>query len=365
MDAVLYQDERKRYATLKNCYRAIDPDNELGCRVESETLVDEMQRMASKRLDQGLIAAGFTSISEAELQAATGIVSRWGVPLRVDFELFEILAMYSRGDVMGVRLLRPWSRPWRQDPVDVRLYQRVAIVFRLKQPLRGEEHLDPDCLHVRMYKNIPKTDIDMLLPGSQVRLTWLDGTKIIMPSLGSIGMTIWRIIRTAILVAAISMYTAVMIAGLLLLTVVYVARAVFSYFQTRHKHMLNLTRSLYYQKIESNAGVIYSVLEDARQQRHAAQLLACYAFAMESNPLSRRRLKRRVERIIRELTAIEVDFQVDDVLEDMSRFGLINWIEREQRWQMLTLEQALATLHQWWDAQPLEINSITTDDRGG
>ncbi len=342
----------------------------------SEAINSAAQRCTAA-VREVLLAANYTPLSRADIEAAVGVSSQWGVPLHVDFEIFKQLAVYTRGDVMGVRTLRVWNRPWREEPVDVPIYQRVVVVFQLVDDYLPSDALDPKLLHLRMFKNIPKLDVDMLLPGTRIRISWIDRTRIVVPSLGGIGMTIWKIVRTALLVAALSVYTAAILLGLVLAAIGYVVKSVLNYFQTRNRYMLNLTRSLYHQKIDSNAGVIYRLREEAQQQRYNEVLLAYYAMLSQGavlgqqplgqenalgqdqelgldqqEAISRRRLKRRVERILRESIQLEIDFNVDNTLALMETLQLC---ERrpDGKYQCPPPQTAVEHLHRWWDAQTL------------
>jgi hypothetical protein len=103
-----------------------------------------------------------------------------------------------------------------------------------------------------------------------------------------------------------------------------------SYFQTRKNYELNLTRSLYFQKLDSNFGVIFRILDEARQQSYREALLSYYALLTCDEPVGRRRLKRRCERMVRELLDIEIDFDVDDALRVLSQLGLVRAAEGDK-----------------------------------
>ncbi len=358
LSAVLHHYGRRGQAELNRRYVGIDPDNEgvraKNCEVEQDDAeINAAAKDCTERIRRVLRAANYTPLSREQIESTVGIASQWGVPLHVDFDVFTQLAVYTRGDIVGVRTLRPWHRPWLEVPVEVPVYQRVVVVYQLQQDAKSDWAADPHHLHLRMFKNIPRLDVDMLLPGTRVKISWLDRTKIVVPSLGGIGMTIWKIVRTALLVAALSLYTAAVLFGLILAALGYIVRSVMNYFQTRDRYMLNLTRSLYHQKLDSNAGVIYRLREEAQQQRYSEILLAYYAMLTNDEAISRRRLKRRVERILRETIDIEVAFDVSKTLELMMLLGICTQ-GPDERYRPHRPAQATEHLRAWWDAQSLE-----------
>lgn len=382
---VLHHYGRRGQAELNRRYVAIDPDNEsrphrhaatpppdaaetsatakTAATADNDATADSAAAEAINAAAQActeairdvLLAANYSPLSRTDIEAAVGVASQWGVPLHVDFDVFKQLAVYTRGDIMGVRTLRVWNRPWREEPVDVPIYQRVVVVFQLVDDYNPSDALDPRQLHLRMFKNIPKLDVDMLLPGTRVRISWIDRTRIVVPSLGGIGMTIWKIVRTALLVAALSVYTAAILLGLVLAAIGYVVKSVLNYFQTRNRYMLNLTRSLYHQKLDSNAGVIYRLREDAQQQRYNEVMLAYFAMLSHQDSISRRRLKRRVERILRESIRLEVDFDVDKTLALMQALALCEQ-QPDGKYRCVATQSAIEKLHQWWDDQSLTVD---------
>lgn len=353
IDAVLHHQQRPVHVAVDQAYALLDPDRDrrlLGA-LDAGATADAAERLTNV-LDDVLRAAHYAPLSQAQIDAAVGVASEWGVPLHVDFGMFEHLMVYSRGDIVGIRNLRRWNRLWREQPVEVPIYQRAVVLFKLRPDCRTEDELQPEHVHLRMFKNIPKQDVDMLLPGTQVRISWLDQTRILVPTLGGIGMTIWKIARMALLVAALSFYTAAVLAGLIAAAVGYVVRTVFSYMQTKNRYLLNLTRSLYYQKLDSNAGVIYRLLQEAHQQDYCEAVLGYYALWTAGEAISRRRWKRRAERILREALQVEIDFHVDDALARLTAWELV-YDGQAERLQAVPPAQALERLDAWWDRTSL------------
>ena len=96
-----------------------------------------------------------------------------------------------------------------------------------------------------------------------------------------------------------------------MLVVGYLVKSVLSYFQTKNRYQLNLTKNLYFQKLDTNAGVAYRMIQQAHRQSSVEAILAYHAILASDHPISTRKLRRRCERVIREAVDVEVDFQVD------------------------------------------------------
>ena len=267
-----------------------------------------------------LDAAAYESLDQAQIESCAGIASQWGVPLHVDFELFEDLHVFARGDIMGARTRRRLRKLYRQELVDVPTYQRMVVIFRLRDDCDLGEGFESGFLHLRLFKNIPKQDIDMLLPGTTVKISGVDRVKIILPSLGGFLMSVRKIAQYALLFAVLALHwTAILFA----LVVGYLIKSFFSYFQTKKRYQLNLTRNLYFQKLDTNTGVGYYVVAQAANQLKAECILAYFAIATHSGPISPRKLRRRCERLIRECIDLEIEFRAERTIEKLQAVGLI------------------------------------------
>lgn len=321
-----------RFADL---YASLDPD--------MESLVPEYCQQHDVELesqelmnvcDEILTRAGYRQLAHSEIEKCVGVASQWGVPLHVDFDLFQHLAVYARGDVIGTRLRRRLRKLYQPEMVDVPIYQRMVVLFELCNDTRVGEELSASALHLRMFKNIPKLDVDMLLPGTRVRLSKIDRAKIIVPSLGGWLLSMRKIAQIMFLWFALAYYSAAVIVILILAGIGYLIKSVFSYLRTKDKHLLDLTRNLYFQKLDTNAGVAYRIIQQAHRQSIVESTLAYYAIASSEEPISTRRLRRKCERILREAVDVEIDFQADRALVDLCEIKAIKPTTDGKAWQL-------------------------------
>jgi len=350
MADLLHHRGRALHTGFANRYTEIDPDRDTRTAVpatEPGKCLADANRIAEMSR-QVLADAGYSEVDRAELERSAESASEWGVPLEVDFNVFDLLLVYARGDIVGSRTKRRWRQMFKLINVDVPIYQRVVVMFKLRAGSKTDDQLESSMLHLRMFKNVPKLDIDMLLPGTQIRITWLDRTRTIVPSLGGIGLQVYKLIKLALFVAVITYSIAAMIIGLALAIIGYVVRTVMNHFQTRNRYMLSLTRSLYYQKLDSNAGVAYRLLYEAEAQRHREVVLAYYALLTVDKEISMRKLRRRVQRMIREICSAEVDYRASDAIKTLESWSLI---ERGASGSLHTCapEEAMQRIDRCWD----------------
>lgn len=324
----------------------------VGATVGQASLADtaaDVQKIAQAG-KQVLLDAAYSEISRQQLETAVAECTPWGVPLHVEFDVFDAVLMFARGDVIGQRTLRYWRNWFRLTTFDVPMYQRVVVMFKLRPGYRTEDNLDDRLLHLRLFKNIPRQDIDMLLPGTSIRFSWYDHLRNVGPTLGGVGWTLFRIGRLAMVVAVVTLNIAVALTGLGIVLIGYLARSVINHRNAKNRYMLNLNRNLYHQKLDTNAGVAFRLIQEAETQRHRELLLAYYALLSAGQPLSPRRLQRRVERMVRELVDLDIRFRAKAALEQLRHWDIVQ-DAADGKVSCQPLAETLAALREHWDRQ--------------
>src|SRR5205085_7564287 len=141
------------------------------------------QRMYALFRDFGQVLeeAGYKHLSAEDMAPACEGASAWGLRMDVDFRAFERLAIFVRGDTVQKRPLRVWRKGYRMEEREVPIYQRVVMMLKLRPHRRLAAHIDTDCVYLQLFKNIPRLDINMLLPGARVRMRYLDRGRVGLP----------------------------------------------------------------------------------------------------------------------------------------------------------------------------------------
>lgn len=315
-------DYHERFASR---YRRVDPDSDskIPLAMRDDAVVDHGEDLM-QLCDKILTEAAYQKLSRDDIEKCVGVASPWGVPLSANFDLFSRLAVYARGDIIGKRCRRSLRNLYRSELVDVAIYQRLVVVFQLAEDHERGELLSAGQFHLRMFKNIPKQDVDMLLPGTKVRLSKIDQAKVIVPSVGGWLLSLQKISRFVLVTLALAAYySTALVIGLLLAAVGYFIKSFFSYFQTKNRYLLDLTRNLYFQKLNTNAGAGFQIIQQAGRQATTEAMLALYALIGENEPISRRRLRRKCERLVREAVETEIDFQIDRAVSILMETSLI------------------------------------------
>jgi hypothetical protein len=232
----------------------------------------------------------------------------------------------------------------------VPVYQRLVVIFRLHSYRTIDGHLDGQTVHIKIFKNIPKVDLEMLLPGSRVKMTLVDQSKILLPTVSGVAMTGWKLFQGAVVVAVTGMYGLFTYLALIAATLGYGVKSFFGYLRTQQKYQLSLTRNLYYQNLDNNAGVLFRLLDEAEEQECREAILAYFFLWRRAGQSgwSSDRLDGEIEAFLTRETNVSIDFEVGDALDKLKRLGLVE-IDDNGLLRAVSIERALELLDRAWD----------------
>lgn len=362
VSATVHHGLHERQQRLHRDYAPFDPDSDfpnavpLSPEAEIATfarLVDEFRQL--------LIRANFVQLAEEDIDEALDAASDWGVSLHVDTSCFERLEVFARGDCITRRTRKSWQTFYRQTEVEVPTFQRLAVIFRLKEGVDSSLHQGAHLHHsrpvsevrpvfVKLFKNVPKMDVDMLLPGTRVKMSWVDQGRIMLPTLSGLALAAIKVAKGAVIVTFVSVYGTLAFLGFVGGTLAYGLKSFFGYLQTKDKYHLHLTRSLYYQNLDNNAGVFTRLLLEAEQQEVREALLA-YALLRNNaqhGGRSLQELDQHVESWLNDEFGMRVDFEIQDALRKLLDWGLIERLSPD-RFHGVPVLEALQRLDAKWD----------------
>jgi hypothetical protein len=348
LSATFHYEYHERAERLKGDYEPFDPDA-ITRRAVGETEWSEEQAERVAQLFENLLdllaRANYHKLSQSQIEQAVHAASDWGVKLDVDFQNFERLEVYARGDVIGRRTRHRWQRLFQPEEVEVPIYQRVVVVFQLRKGRCVDRRLDTDAIYIKLFKNIPKEDVDMMLPGATARFSLLDRSKIVMPM---VAMTAWRMLTVG-LIATIAGFW-----GIVALAIFFGSngiRSLIGYLNTKNKYQLNLTRSLYFQNLDNSSGVLLRLTDEAEEQEFHEAVMAYYLLWREAGESgwTEKELDVAAEAYLQQLCGYGVDFEVDDAVRKLHRLGLAVRAG-EDRWKAVPIQDAIAALDRAWDA---------------
>ena len=348
IEATFHFEYHAKLEELKDAYAIFDPDADTQplCAPsveQAEGRVHELFEKFSALLER----ANFMRLSRADILEALKGSSDWGINLDVDFDVFDRLEVFARGDVLGRRWRRRVRNLYRLEEVEVPIYQRLVVFFRLREHKLIGKHVDTKSVYIKVFKDIPKMDLEMLLPGTRVKLTATDRGKIVLPALSGVALTIWKIIQGAVVLAFAGTLAFL---GLVGGTIGYGMRSFYGYLQTKQKYQLNLTQSLYYQNLDNNAGALFRLLNDAEEQECREAMLAYFHLwrAAGDHGVTGPELDDRIEQYLERAAGILVDFEIGDAMDKLKRLQIVEELP-EDRVRAVPITDALHALDRAWD----------------
>jgi hypothetical protein len=351
LDSTFHFEYHRQLESLKDAYAPFDPDAETAAVIPHspegrQAVLDALCRQLAELLER----ANFQRLSREQLEQALRAASNGGVNLHVDFDVFDRLEVYSRGDSLSRRTFRRWRRLWRPESREVRVYQRLVVLFRLREDAQRPAQADSQTVYLKLFKNIPHDDVEMLLPGCRVRMTLFDQAKIWLPTLTGLIVTLIKIAKGALLLAFAGMYGLLGFLGLVGGTIGYGVKSFLGFLRTKDKHQLNLTRSLYYGNLDNNAGVLCRLLDEAEEQELRETVLAYFLLWREAPPRgwTQDELDRAAEAWLAAVARLSVDFETDDAAAKLLRLGIADE-DAAGRLRAVEIGEALQRLDRTWD----------------
>ena len=357
MQSIFHVEHLSALISIEDLYCPLDPDNE---QIQlSEDVPEDMHQRVERLFDRFAnlaYAAHYQRLSRQELERMIKLGSNAGVKLEVDFDVFDRLEIFARGYRMVDINQRHWKNFFREKTIKLPEFHRLILTFQLKNDKEVEKKkldktMRSDAVYIKNFKNIPETDLEILLPGTRVKLSTLDRGKILLPTLTGAAPSVYKFVRGLLFVGVTA--TIVSSWGMFLVIAAmigYVGRSVFVYFRTKDKYEFNLTKNLYLKNLDNNAGVLYRVLNEAQEQElceTAIGYTVLWRYAGEQG-LDEEELDQIAESFLSEETNMDVDFDLHDALGKLSRLGLATTVS-PGHWTAIAIESAPGALVENWE----------------
>jgi len=349
--ATYHFEYHQKLQEMKDEYAPFDPDSVT--RTVKALSRDEKQKDLDglfERYTWLMERANYRRLSETELKAALEESSDWGINMNVDFTIFEKWALFTRGDAVGRRTLRKWYRLWRREEVRVPIYQRLALIVKMKPSKRLPPEVNTNAVYLKLFKDIPKVDLEMLLPGAKLQMPRFTRWKLGGSLFGSLGWILYtilvdlgRLVRAFFTTGVLALY------GPLLALGGYGYKQWYGYQTTRTTYSLQLTQSLYYQNLDNNAGVLHHLLDEAEEQECREAILAYYYMWRypRAEGWTAANLDDYVEMDLERLAGLKVDFEIGDALDKLEKLRIVEKVGDHYR--PYPLDKALEMLDYTWD----------------
>ncbi len=216
-------------------------------------------------------SAGFQQISWTEIQEASRSSTPHGVNLFVDPSWYQEMLVLGRGREKNTREHWPWWRFWRKQEYDFEVYNRIILMLKPDPAKFFDKDLDTDSVFLRLFRDVPVKDLEMILPGGKVKITLLDRALIYYPVFAGLGLLFYQILPQlmtnaffAVGVYALFKWTVAMALG------GWSWRSYSAYRGKMERYGMKLSKHLYLQTLDSNLGVFTRLGADIASAQKAA-----------------------------------------------------------------------------------------------
>jgi hypothetical protein len=348
--AVFHFEYQQWLEELKDAYAGFDPDSET--KPLSPVEQDERATRLEKVFDafvRLMERANFRRLTPDEVrQAVQAHAATRGLQTDVDLNVFERLDVFVRGEGIGKQISRPWWNLWRKHEERIPLFHRLVLSVKLRPHRRLPKDARTDVVFLKVFKDIPKESLGMFQPGARIRLSRTDQALIVYPLAFGLGLTLINIVNSVLsdglvkIPALLSWSLVGAIGG-------YGYKSYHSYQVKKQDYSLRLTRSLYYQTLDSNTGVLMRLLDEAEEQECRETYLGYYCLwkYAPAEGWTSEQLDDYVELYLESHANLKVDFEIGDALDKLERLRLV--IKTGDRYRAVPLDKALELLDYKWD----------------
>jgi Protein of unknown function (DUF3754) len=362
-----------RIVDIEQTYEPFSPDSDL---VRTRTFTPEertaMQRRLVDQVADLLTQANFTRVDPSNVHFILTKDSAYGLDLQVDLDAFEECLIYYRGATTITEHRRDVRRAYmRWKEVKVPVFQRLCLLFKLKpfdvrvrevmaekkiekkeaerivRQLRGQlpATVTSDYIYIKLFKNMPRSDVEMIFPNTKVRFRLFDKIKFGVTAGGGLGMGVFGTVGK--IAVASNPYTlagaAAGLGGIAL-------RQATNFLNQRTRYMVVLAQNLYFHAMADNRGVM-SLLADTGAEEDIKEEMLLYAL-LAKGPINVRDLEDADEAIEQYLTAtfgVTANFDVEDALQRLKEDGIVTELS-DGTLETLRPEAAARRIDKLWDA---------------
>nr|WP_305908168.1 DUF3754 domain-containing protein [Methylomarinum sp. Ch1-1]MDP4520980.1 DUF3754 domain-containing protein [Methylomarinum sp. Ch1-1] len=203
---------------------------------------------------------------------------------------------------------------------------------------------DSSFIYLKLFKDIPKSDLEMLFPNTRVEMQRFD--KVTMGVSGSGGI-IGGVMAAVSKIARAAHPATIMLAFAGFIGIIW--REASKVLSSRNRYFATLASSLYFHNLDNNLGVLSNLIEMAEEEECKEALLV-YGFllAQRQELCSQKQLDQKVEKYLQESYGVQVDFELSDGVRKLRESGLIEESD-DNLIKACPLVSALARLDREWD----------------
>jgi hypothetical protein len=368
LESLIHFEFHHQVEMLKDCYSPFNPDADTRLNSDySEQKKNELQKKLVETLTAILNAANFQKITETDLEEALKEESLFKIRLRVEFKDFEDVLFYQRGQSTKEETLVKYFG-LKKEPVTFTNYERVVIYIKFKKEdyfkAKKQKNLyfTPGSTIIKLFQNVPKADLEMLFPNSEVRMKTVDKLIIGVPAaVSGVVLTATKLGGTILLIASVisfwlgltqkeikieQQHLIALALGLATLGG-FLFKQINKFKNRKIKFMKALSDNLYFKNLDNNTGVFHHLVDTAEEEEFKEAILAYFFLLVEDRDLTITQLDETVERWFENKHNCKINFEIEDALHKLKRWDIA--YQEGNILRKKDLNGALQQLDKIWD----------------
>jgi hypothetical protein len=396
LEAYIHHQHHEQLESLKRLFEPWDPDLDtvsLGAEPADEAILAQEDALVTQ-VKNVLTQANYRALSQSQLERALAEDQLLSLDMSIDFNDFSRCLVYWRGEALEeapvpAGMLTWCKEIWRKvrfakpvAPAHIKVFKRMVLLLRFQEEAyftaQGRDidklSFTPGKMYVYLYKSIPQRDVEILFPNVNIRMTWRDRLFFIVPAMGAaIPMMIKALPQIVLLIGVIffffggpqsaqrlgvgreqvQQFLPILLAVLSLGVMFggFAFKQYLNYKNKRLKFLKDVSDTLFFKNLVSNAGVFHSLIDAAEEEICKEVLLALCVLWQHPDGLSMTALDQKIEAWLADL-GVEVDFHVEKALHVLAQIrydetALV--FQQEERWHVAPLPEACRVLDGIWD----------------
>jgi hypothetical protein len=349
LEAIYHHHSYSLSSKLKAFYEDMNPDT-------PEDVDTSRRGDFIDALEKSLLDGNWEKITDEEIQNALDGENILPISLDVRFDEFQIMKLYKLGE-MKFNDVKTTMFGLKNQDVEIDTFNQVLQIIQYQdkswffsQKKReknypGDE--EANGIHLRLFRSVPKLDLETIFPNSTPLMRNLDKIKIAAPLIGGLVALGIKYIPILFGNEAGDSGTAV-IGGLLTALASYVVKTYISYQKTREKFQTQVSKDMYFKGQANNSAVINMIVDIGEEQAIKETLLAYFFILLDKEKYNQQNLDNKVEFWIKEQFSVDIDFEVHDALDKLSNMNLLI-SDSDGYLSVVEPGKALSILDEYWD----------------
>jgi hypothetical protein len=332
---------------LEETYEPFNPDSDL---LLTRTFSPEERRRMQERVLEGMARileqANYVRIDHNDVEQILTRDSAYGLDLFVDLNAFDEVLLFYRGASNKRDMRRRWQKFYLREEFEVPIFQRLFLLFKLKpfdecvrEVMQSEKlgrreaekvvkrqrasmppNVHENNIYMKLFKNIPRDDIEMVFPNTQVRFRLLDKLWLGATASGGLGLGAFGAAGKIALLVSNPLAALGALVGLGGVAI----RQATNFMNQKQRYMVVMAQNLYFHAMADNRGVMLKLATRAAEEDLKEEMLLYSVLAKER---ARRQDLPDIDAAIEQyLTAsfnVSVDFDIPDALDRLIADGIV------------------------------------------